>query len=163
MSAWLGIIQVIATVVIAGAGVVIAAEQKRLADIRLRNDLFDRRLKIYDATKKILQQAVSERDLGGDKFINFAIETNEAAFFFSQNIIDYIDEISKTIADMRVQQSIYIENSDQTSLKKTHELQIWCANQLTKRTLLQTFKPEMGLEPPPPRSWIIRTISKLTG
>jgi hypothetical protein len=44
----------LAGAVIAGVGVYIARQQKRLADIKLQNDLYDRRYKVYETARKFL-------------------------------------------------------------------------------------------------------------
>jgi hypothetical protein len=138
------IIQGLATVVIAVAGLTIAAQQKRLADIRLRNDLFDRRFKVYEATRTFLVE-VSNKQLYGDSiFFAFIAGTNEAALLFGKDVVGYISEVSDNAVKMKLQKLRYNETQDHEALDAAYTLNKWCANQITEGVLLQRFKPEMG-------------------
>ena len=52
MMIWLAALTQLGTLIIGVAVVVIARQQRQIARNKLRLDLFDRRYKIYDATRK---------------------------------------------------------------------------------------------------------------
>jgi|SRR6185312_11338599 len=147
----LGIVQALAVPAIAFAGVWIAAEQKRLADIRLRNDMFDRRFKIYDAALTLLRLATNRQDVGGDidTMVAYREGTQAAAFFFGTKVQAYLEEIRQNINEMNVRQAEARQGgaNANNSLTRGFALQNWCANQIENGILIARFEEEMGLRP----------------
>src|SRR5882724_2482872 len=62
----------IATLFLSIAVVVIAALQLRVADDKLRLDLFDRRYKVYDVTRKFLIQIAQYNSFDESELVDFA-------------------------------------------------------------------------------------------
>lgn len=148
----LSILQALATPTLAGAGIAIAWQQKRLADIRLRNDLFDRRFKIYEAARTYLQCAVQDQRFDPEHMFAFIRGTADAPFFFSHEIADYIEEIRQKVADMRARAGLMEAKRDAVAgsvIDQTYDLQQWCAQQILEQKILLKFKPEMELTPSP--------------
>ena len=128
----LSILQALATPTLAGAGIAIAWQQKRLADIRLRNDLFDRRFKIYEAARTYLQCAVQDQRFDPEHMFAFIRGTADAPFFCSHEIADYIEEIRQKVADMRARAGLMEAKRDAVAgsvIDQTYDLQQWCAQQ----------------------------------
>jgi hypothetical protein len=73
--------------------VIIAVLQWRVADNKLRLDLFDRRYKVYAATLKFV--AASMRDSAAvDSHLNeFNIGTSDAEFLFDADVVNYLQQI----------------------------------------------------------------------
>jgi hypothetical protein len=148
MGGFIGFLQALSTPAIAVAGATIAYQQKRLANIRLRNDLFDRRFKIYEAARTYLVGATRNQRLPVEDMFAFSRDTADAPFFFSQEIVNYLEEIGRQIGDMRVQAAL-IDEGRQAAIARAHALQQWCVDQIMHRKLLLKFKPEMELRPAP--------------
>ncbi|PYJ41035.1 MAG: hypothetical protein DME80_14400, partial [Verrucomicrobia bacterium] len=60
MAIWLTAISQIGTLIIGIAVVVVAWQQRQIARHKLRLDLFDRRYKVYEATRKFLSIILRE-------------------------------------------------------------------------------------------------------
>ena len=86
------ILQALLTPAIGGIMVYIAYQQWRTNDLKLKMDLYDRRLRIYKEVIGILVRAIEDAaersELG-----NLMEETAEADFLFDKNIREYINEI----------------------------------------------------------------------
>src|SRR6266567_2988225 len=101
MAGFLGLLQALATPAIAFAGLAIAYEQKRLADIRLRNDLFDRRFKIYEAARTYLVYATRNQRLPVDDMFAFFARYRRCGLFLRPGNSGLLEEIGRQIGDMR--------------------------------------------------------------
>ena len=140
-------LQALATPAIAAAGITIGYQQKRLADIRLKNDLFERRFKIYHAAIELLRFASNRQNVPVDTMIAYRDGTQTADFFFSSNIQSYLEEIRLKVSEMNVRRAEFDQGGPnaQKSSERAYELQKWCADQILEKTITQKFKPEMGL------------------
>src|ERR1700693_3089439 len=81
--------------VIAGASVYIAWQQKRIADIRLRHELYDRRLKVYEAAKTLLVAHLMNGKLSGDDYFAYRRGTADAVFLLNVGVVEYLEELQK--------------------------------------------------------------------
>jgi hypothetical protein len=81
--------------VIAGASVYIAWQQNRIADIRLRHELYDRRLRVYEAAKTLLVAHLINGKLSGDDYIAYRRGTADAVFLLDAGVVDYLGEQRK--------------------------------------------------------------------
>ena len=66
----------------------IAWQQWRVADNKLRLDLFDRRYKVYDATRKFLAVIIREATFTDSQLFEFYGGTSDAEFLFGADIVD---------------------------------------------------------------------------
>ena len=134
--------------VIAGAGVMIAWQQKRLADLRLQNDLYDRRFKIYAAAKKLLFD-VQEISLPLENFVEFARGTADAEFLLTKDVIDYLATLRSRAAKLRTLQGL-LTNQDLAQDRggkiadEIAEIEGWFFDQFT--VLADKFRPAMRLD-----------------
>ena len=96
----------IATLFLSIAVVVIAALQLRVADDKLRLDLFDRRYKVYDVTRKFLIQIAQYNSFDESELVDFAAGISDAEFPFRADVVEYLKQIRKRALDMRDQQMI---------------------------------------------------------
>ena len=60
MITWVSVFAQVGTLIIGVAVVFIALQQRRIASNKLRLDLFDRRYKVYDATRRFLSMILHE-------------------------------------------------------------------------------------------------------
>ena len=66
--------------------VIIAVLQWRLADNKLRLDLFDRGYKVYDATRNFVAVIIKEATFTDSQLVDFNIGTSDAKFLFGPDI-----------------------------------------------------------------------------
>ena len=71
----------IATLFLSVAVTFIAWQQWRVADDKLRLDLFDRRYKIYDATMRFVANIGSKATFEDADLVEFYRQTSDAVFF----------------------------------------------------------------------------------
>jgi hypothetical protein len=89
----------IATLFLSIAVVVIAALQWRVADDKLRLDLFERRCKVYEATLAFVRDSVQDFTHIDQHLNVFNDETANAEFLFDANVVNYLQEIRKRAQD----------------------------------------------------------------
>jgi hypothetical protein len=116
----------------------IAWQQWQVSKAKLRLDLFDRRYKVYDATRKFLAVIMREATFSDSQLFEFYAGTSDAEFLFDADIVDYLSQITKHAIDMRSiharYQSLPIgdERSKQCDAEQEHLL--WLTRQITAST-----------------------------
>jgi hypothetical protein len=90
----------IATLFLSLAVVVIAALQWRVADNKLRLDLFDRRYKVYDAAKTFLIAIGRDATFTTAQLFEFNAGTSDAEFLFESDVVEYLGQIRKCALDL---------------------------------------------------------------
>lgn len=83
------------TPLIAFITVYIAYQQWLVNRQKLRLELYDRRLRIYEEIKKIISIITRDAKPTTDDLLKFRISVSEADFLFDSDIPEYIDEIYK--------------------------------------------------------------------
>jgi hypothetical protein len=126
----------IATLFLSIAVVAIAWQQWRVADNKLRLDLFDRRYKVYDATRKFLDTTIGE-GYTDSRLVEFNVGTSDAEFLFGAEVVEYIREILRragllVIARKAVEPSTY-EISDHHVLPEREGNAHRCRSRSLKR------------------------------
>jgi hypothetical protein len=81
------------TPTIATVGAYIAWQQWRLNEQKLRLDLYDRRLKIYQEIRKYISLIVRQGTTSTEELLTFYSSVSEAVFLFESDIPLYIEEI----------------------------------------------------------------------
>lgn len=132
------------TAVIAFAGLWIAWEQKRIADTRLRSDLYDRRLRTYETAKTLLVSFQYEGKLTTPDYITYKRGTADAEFLFSDNpnVLRYLDLLGKQTVEL-----IKLQQQEAASADKYAAVETWFASQFD--VLRSSFQPSMRLAPSP--------------
>ena|SRR5271166_5869179 len=74
-----------------------------LARVKLQHDLFDRRYAVFQAVRRFLDEAVSQKIVSSETFRAFALGTADAAFLFDDRLAAYLKEMREHAAA----QSIY--------------------------------------------------------
>ena len=136
----------LATVLVGCLVAFIAWQQWQVAHAKLRLDLFDRRYKIYDATRKFVAGIVSEATFSDAQLFTFYAGTSDAEFLFGSDIVDYLTEIRKRALDMRMHQKVYqplpVGDEHSRHVQAEHDQLLWIGEQLTAMT--KTFTPYLS-------------------
>jgi hypothetical protein len=81
--------------VISCASVYIAWQQKRIADVRLRHELYDRRFKVYEAAKTLLVAHQESGRISRNDYMAFRRGTSDAVFLLHADVVEYLDELRR--------------------------------------------------------------------
>lgn len=135
-----------ATLIVGCMVAFIAWQQWRVAENKLRLDLFDRRYKVYDATRKFLSCIVQEASFSDAQLFEFYGGTSDAKFLFGPEVVDYLAEIRKRALEMRKHKKVYEplpvgEERSRHVQAECDEL-LWLSEQLTAMTKI--FMPYLG-------------------
>jgi hypothetical protein len=136
----------IATLFLSVAVVMIAWQQWRVADNKLRLDLFDRRYKVYDSTRKFLAVILREATFTLSQLAEFDIGTSDAEFLFGADVVDYLGQVRKRALHLRTAQTLYepLPVGDERSrhVQAAHDDLSWLTDQITAMTKI--FAPYLG-------------------
>jgi hypothetical protein len=89
---WTAYISSIAIPIVAIFGAYIAYRQFKTAQNRLKYDLFDKRMAVYDAACKAIGIAATKGNLTGQDQIDFLVGVNSAKWLFDSKISVYLDK-----------------------------------------------------------------------
>jgi hypothetical protein len=70
--------------------VFIAWQQRQIARNKLRLDLFDRRYRVYDATRKFLSVILRDATFTDSQLFEFYGGTSDTEFLFGSDVVDYL-------------------------------------------------------------------------
>jgi hypothetical protein len=137
-----------ATLVV-GLGVIfIAWQQWKVAHAKLRLDLFDRRYKVYEATRYFLAGLLSCPTFSDSQLFTFYAGTSDVEFLFDSKVVDYLSQIRNRAIDMRLQNELFRGLPDgperSAKIEAAHQHSLWLCEQLTSKTLTKTFAPHLG-------------------
>lgn len=79
----------------------IAEQQAKLADIRMRHDLYDRRFKIYEAARALVVAVFRRVNVSDDEFFSFVSGTADAVFLLGPDMVVYLDEMRAKALQLR--------------------------------------------------------------
>jgi hypothetical protein len=135
-----------ATLVVACALAYVAWQQWQLARHRLRLDLFDRRYKVYDATRKFLSIILREARFEDAQLFEFYAGTSDAEFLFDSAVVTYLEQVRKRAVHMRTAQRVYehmpVGDERSRHVQSEHDDLLWLTDQLTAMT--QVFSPYLS-------------------
>jgi len=96
------IIFAIPTLIIAGIVALITIlqyqtnkRQQLVNEEKFKLDLFDRRFKVFDATRNLFLQITNSSDIDKQKIKEFRVSASDAGFLFNDEISKYLEEILK--------------------------------------------------------------------
>jgi hypothetical protein len=89
---WTSYVSALTVPVIALIGAGIAFLQWRLAQNKLKLDLFDRRFKIYEGARELLRSVMTSGKAKDDEVFNFLVATREAKWLFDDSIAEYLEK-----------------------------------------------------------------------
>jgi hypothetical protein len=136
----------IATLFLSVAVVVIAALQWRVADNKLRLDLFDRRYKVYDSARKFLAVILRDAAFTLPQLAEFNLGTSDAEFLFGPDVVNYLQQIRERAVHMQTAQRIFeplpVGEERSRHVQKHHDDLVWLTDQIT--AISTTFAPYLG-------------------
>ena len=89
---WTTYLAALLTPTVAILGSVIAYRQWRLAQNRLKLDLFDRRLLVYGAATALVSSIMTSGKAKEEEMHKFLVATREAKWLFNASIANYLDK-----------------------------------------------------------------------
>ena len=130
------------TLAVACAIAYVAWQQWRLARHRFRLDLFERRYKVYDATKKF----VSLGQFDDPQLFEFNAGTADAEFLFDSRVTEYLREVRKRAVSVRTHQKIFehmpVGEERFRHVEVAHGDLLWLTEQITDMT--KVFTPYLS-------------------
>jgi hypothetical protein len=126
-----------------------AEQQAKLADTRLRHDLYDRRFKIYEAARALVIAVFRRVDVSQDDFFAFVAGTADAVFLLDADMVAYFEEMrTKALRLQRMNRLINeppaVPEPDQTNApREKADLGTWFVAQ--NEVLVEKFKPFLAL------------------
>jgi hypothetical protein len=91
MPLWVQILQALLTPVVAGLAVVIAWAQWRVVRRREVMELFERRVAIYEALRKVIGQVIPTGKVTDKDLHDFVVATDRTRFLFGDDVVKYVD------------------------------------------------------------------------
>ena len=123
---WLQYTQTISVVIIALVGAWIAFRQMQIATTKLQFDLFERRYRVFDATRRLLIDILVNGDSSQDSTSAFILGVADAIFLFDDRLVNYLHEMQRRATALKsIQLSMQeIQNGDErakaTEVAGTH-------------------------------------------
>ena len=118
---------------------VIGALQVKTNRQQLQSQLFERRMRVYESTRRFLLDLHQNHPLSNDKLIRSFVEsTSEAQFLFAKNsdIPNYIVELEK--------QALTILKADMENSRRDTEYQLWILKEID--ALGEKFAPYLSIK-----------------
>jgi hypothetical protein len=144
---WLQILQAFALLAISAAGAVLAWQQVRIADAKLQHDLYDRRFKVFDATRRMLASTppTLEHGFRPENLGAFVADTADAIFLFDDEIAKYLEEMkARAFRFQSITEALPKGEDREKYLNEIRERRAWFYNQLV--ALPYIFEPFLKLD-----------------
>jgi ADP-ribose pyrophosphatase YjhB (NUDIX family) len=114
--------------------------------LQVAHDLFDRRYKIYEATRKFLGLILHNATFTDSELAEFDLGISDVEFLFRSDVVEYLAHIRKQAIDMRTDQKLLSaarEGTDVTERAQAeNERLVWLNKQVTVMT--KVFSPYLG-------------------
>jgi hypothetical protein len=136
---WVDILQALLTPTVAVFGLIIAYRQWRINKVRLKHELYDRRMAVYTKLIDYLSVIFSGGHFNNEAFIGWLNKSYEGYFLFNDELIKYFEAINeKSRALKKIHRNISLQKETgkkgeqpQNDLsKQEEELQQWFEKQL---------------------------------
>ena len=89
---WTTLLSALLTPAVAVLGIFIAYRQWRLAQEKLKLDLFDKRFKVYEAARELLASIMTSGKAKDEEVMKFLIATRAAKWLLKRPVADYLNE-----------------------------------------------------------------------
>lgn len=124
MSGLLSVLGGLLTPTIAAAVAYIAYQQWKTARDKLRLDLFDRRIVIWEAVDDFLWTVVVSEQTPDNSLSVYLRRTANAHFLFSHDVVSYLDEIRKNAMECdMLKRELPINRKDKTNQRDRYQRQ----------------------------------------
>jgi hypothetical protein len=94
---WIKILSALLTPLIAIIAVYIAYQQSHTAKMKLKSDLFDRRLVIYNSLMDLITSALGGMKVSNEELYRFSQNMNNGYYLFGREIFLYLDEVRRKV------------------------------------------------------------------
>jgi hypothetical protein len=144
---YVDILSALLTPLIAMVTTYIAIQQYRNNRLKLRHDLYDRRLAVLKATNRFIMAASRSRGFTWDVLGEFGLSKAEAYFLFDQNIYGYLEGVYKRgleILSLEYQRKQSVPEDEQGLIYQLRDHQRWFSDQLD--TLNERFAKYLSLK-----------------
>ena len=95
---WLQYCQAFALILFPLIAAYVAWKQMDIAAKKLQHDLYERRYKIYEATREMLGAVLSKAQLTDEEFFKFSRTTADAIFIFDDKVVKFLERLKKDAA-----------------------------------------------------------------
>ena len=128
--------------------VTIATAQAKIAHAKLALDLFDRRLSVFEASRKFLANMTAHGNATDDDIRAYVINTSDAVFLFDDdNLIALLSEIQKRAINVQVMtpvsDSLPVGDERAAYVRRKGDDFLWLVEQLG--LLQEQFKPHLQI------------------
>jgi hypothetical protein len=134
------------TLVLGVSVAIVAWLQWWVALNKLRLDLFDRRYKVYDATRKFLATILRDANFTNSQLFEFYAGTSDAEFLFGTDVTEHLEKIRKRAVHLQTAQKIYdplpVGEERSKHVQAAHDDLSWLTDQIT--AISKTFAPYLG-------------------
>jgi hypothetical protein len=141
-------LQALAVVAIAAIGAWLAWQQVQIARIKLQHDLYDRRYRVFDATRKLVLNICVNRTASEEDTSAFRLGTGDAAFLFDDDLAKYLEQMSMNAFDIylnhRVLKNTPMGEQRTKAVTDIRKHLVWFDEQLDSIT--DKFKPFLKLD-----------------
>lgn len=126
----------------------IAYYQYQNSMIKLKLDLFEKRYKVYDATRKFLHTIISKQKYSHEDLNEFYIMTSDCEILFGQKTSDYLKEIRTKAQKMSLAKEEMLSSNFDTEERNLHMIEeqknrYWLDDQIIKGKLNDMFKKHL--------------------
>jgi hypothetical protein len=144
---YIDILSALLTPVIAIVTTYIAIQQYRNNRLKLRHDLYDRRLAVLKATNRFILSAWQSRGFSWENLREFALSKSEAYFLFDDSLYEYLEgayERGLKILILEEQRERTAPEEEQTIIYEIRDNQKWFGDQ--RETLNRKFEKYLSLK-----------------
>jgi len=145
---WTTVLAALLTPTIAIFGTIIAYRQWRIAQSKLKLDLFDRRFAVYDAARSVIGSVMGSGKAKDDELRKFLIGTREAKWLLNPDIADYLDkQLYAKLTELLMLDTelapLPVGDGRTKNVHAQREIKNWLMAQL--KVLDEKFSPFLGL------------------
>jgi hypothetical protein len=109
----------IAPIIYGGITVYIAVQQYKGNQLKLKHDLYERRLKVYKGLTDLLGFIGREADIQEEQLWTFRKETADGCFLFGREIPSYLKVVFQSAVDLRTQNIRFAGERFETEAERT--------------------------------------------
>jgi hypothetical protein len=129
----------------------IANWQTSVARAQLRQNVYDRRFKIYEATKTLLVIYQNNDRLSTEEYLDYRRSTTDAVFLLDDNVVRYLEHIGERVRRFlllqeQIKENVSGEDAYHRRVNEHAEIGTWFLQQFD--ILFAKFKPSMRLDEP---------------
>ena len=145
---WTTVLAALLTPTIAILGSIIAYRQWRIAQNKLKFDLFDRRFAVYDATRALLASIMTSGQAKQEEVYKFMAGTRTAKWLLNDDVAQYIDEVLwHKVVDLQTLQEelqgLPVGGERTRNVRAQSEIKKWLLDQF--KVLDEKFAPFLSL------------------